>query len=320
MHSYRDAGVDLESAERHISAIGSLVTGTWKDQVRGGFGGFAAGVELPPGYDNPVLMMATDGVGTKLELARQSGLWDGVGFDLVAMCVDDLTAVGAKPIGFVDYLAVGALDPERDTTIVGSIARACVAAGCPLLGGETAVHPGVMGRDALDLAGAAMGIVEKGKQFSPEKVRVGDVVIGLESPNLRSNGFSLVRELFTDHIPFRRLLAPSVIYSRSVLRVADRVRSAAHITGGGLPGNLMRAVPDGLGVLIDRSTWEPPPIFRDIEAKGVPVGEMLSTFNMGIGFCLIADEANAAGLLSDLDEHRACTIGSITDSGRFGLV
>ncbi|HSO49171.1 MAG TPA: AIR synthase related protein, partial [Acidimicrobiia bacterium] len=153
MTSYGEAGVDLDGAERHVAGIADAVTATWAGVV-GGFGGFAAGVEIPTGYDRPVLMMSTDGVGTKLELARRANRWDGVGFDLVAMCVDDLAVVGAKPLGFVDYLAVGALQLDRDRSIVTSIAAACVEAGCPLLGGETAEHPGIMAPDAVDLAGA----------------------------------------------------------------------------------------------------------------------------------------------------------------------
>jgi phosphoribosylformylglycinamidine cyclo-ligase len=191
--SYREAGVDLDAADRHTDSIGSSVTRTWTNEVVGGFGGFAAGVRVPTGYVDPVLMMTTDGVGTKLEIARRAGLWGGVGRDLVAMCVDDLAAAGSKPIGFVDYLAVGSLDAERDTTIVESIADACLEASCPLLGGETAEHPGVMEPAAVDLAGAALGVVESAEVLGPERVGAGDLIVGLMSPNLRSNGFSLVR-------------------------------------------------------------------------------------------------------------------------------
>ena len=200
MTTYGEAGVDLEGADRHVEAIANPVTATWTEDVIGNFGGFAAGVTIPAGYREPVLMMSTDGVGTKLELARRAGRWDGVGQDLVAMCVDDLAAVGARPLGFVDYLAVGALNAARDRVIVESVAAACAIAGCPLLGGETAEHPGVMEPDAVDLAGAVMGIVERGQELRPTLVAEGDVVVGLVSPNLRSNGFSLVRALFGDEI------------------------------------------------------------------------------------------------------------------------
>lgn len=317
--TYRDAGVDLAGADRHVAAIASAVTSTWTDNVVGGFGGFAAGVTIPPGYTNPVLMMSTDGVGTKLDLARRSGLWDGVGYDLVAMCVDDLAAVGARPLGFVDYMAVGSLQPERDTAIVSSIARACAEAGCALLGGETAEHPGVMDIDAVDLAGAVMGVVERDARLSPENVEAGDVVIGLRSPNLRSNGFSLVRSVMGDMPDYDTLLQPSVIYSPAVLEVAPMVKAAAHITGGGLPGNLPRAVPASLGVEVDTSTWQPPEIFSTLSAHGIDEAEMFATFNMGIGFCLIVDPAAAEEVASTLSRLGATVIGRVTSGSGFTL-
>ncbi|MGF1616918.1 MAG: phosphoribosylformylglycinamidine cyclo-ligase [Acidimicrobiia bacterium] len=317
--TYRDAGVDLVGADRHVAAIASMVTSTWTDNVVGGFGGFAAGVTIPAGYSNPVLMMSTDGVGTKLELARRSGLWDGVGYDLVAMCVDDLAAVGAQPLGFVDYMAVGSLQPERDTAIVASIARACVDAGCALLGGETAEHPGVMDVDAVDLAGAVMGVVERDARLAPDDVAPDDVVIGLRSPNLRSNGFSLVRRVMGDTPDYARLLEPSVIYSPAVLAVAPIVKAAAHITGGGLPANLPRAVPASLGVEVDTSTWQPPEIFVTLSDHGIAEEEMFATFNMGIGFCLIVDPAAADEVTRTLTRHEATVIGRVTPGGGFTL-
>ncbi len=317
--TYRDAGVDLVGADRHVAAIASTVTSTWTDNVVGGFGGFAAGVTIPPGYSNPVLMMSTDGVGTKLELARRSGLWDGVGHDLVAMCVDDLAAVGAQPLGFVDYMAVGSLQPERDRAIITSIARACTEAGCALLGGETAEHPGVMDIDAVDLAGAVMGVVEHDSRLSPDGVVVGDLVVGLRSPNLRSNGFSLVRTVMGDTPDYDTLLAPSVIYSPAVQEVAGLVKSAAHITGGGLPGNLPRAVPASLGVVVDSSAWEPPEIFSTLGARGIDEAEMFATFNMGIGFCLIVDPSAANEVQNTLARHEATVIGRVTTDRGFTL-
>lgn len=318
--TYREAGVDLVGADRHVAAIASTVTSTWTDNVVGGFGGFAAGVTIPPGYTNPVLMMSTDGVGTKLDLARRSGLWDGVGYDLVAMCVDDLAAVGAQPLGFVDYMAVGSLQPERDMAIVASIARACTEAGCALLGGETAEHPGVMDVDAVDLAGAVMGVVERDARLSPEGVVAGDVVIGLRSPNLRSNGFSLVRKVTGDAPDYDTLLQPSVIYSPAVLPVAPMVKAAAHITGGGLPGNLPRAIPSSLGVEVDTSSWQPPDIFSTLSAQGINDAEMFATFNMGIGFCLIVDPSAADELTDTLSRHEATVIGRVTPGGGFTLI
>ena len=315
MTTYGEAGVDLEGAHRHVEAIANPVTATWTENVIGNFGGFAAGVTIPAGYREPVLMMSTDGVGTKLELARRAGRWDGVGQDLVAMCVDDLAAVGARPLGFVDYLAVGALNATRDRAIVGSVAAACAIAGCPLLGGETAEHPGVMEPDAVDLAGAVMGIVERGQELGPTLVTEGDVVVGLTSPNLRSNGFSLVRALFGDDIESQvdRFLEPSVIYSPDVLRAVEGggVRAAAHITGGGLAGNLARVLPPGMGAHVDTGAWEVPPVFETIASRGAPDAEMWSTFNMGIGFCLVVTPDAAESVISTVSAHEGRVIGEI---------
>lgn len=318
MTSYRDAGVDLEGADRHTESIALSVTETWKDDVIGGFGGFAAGVKMPPGYDEPVLMMSTDGVGTKLDIARRAERWDGVGYDLVAMCVDDLAAAGARPIGFVDYMAVGSLNPERDRKIVESIASACLQAGCPLLGGETAEHPGVMDADAVDLAGAVTGVVEESAVLGPDRVKPGDVIIGLKSPNLRSNGYSLVRSVFgdemTDHAD--QLLEPSVIYSPSVLDAVDvgAVHAAAHITGGGLAGNIVRALPHGLGSVVDLSTWDRPEVFNLVADRGVSEKEMRKTFNLGIGFCLVVDPEAVEEVESATSVHSPRVIGTVEES------
>ncbi len=315
MTSYRDAGVRVEAADELIKSIDAEVTSTWGDKVTGAFGGFAAGVEIPAGYENPVLMMSTDGVGTKVELARRSGRWGGVGHDLVAMCVDDLAAVGAAPLGFVDYLAVGSLDFARDRAIIASIAEACSVAGCPLLGGETAEHPGVMPSDGVDLAGAAMGVVEKGAELGPHRVQDGDAVIGLSSPNLRSNGFSLVRAVLGDdldtHLP--SLLEPSVIYSPSVIRLSGSgaLHAAAHITGGGLVANLGRVIPDGLETTIDTKAWERPAVFDLVSSAGVTEEEMFRTFNMGIGFCLVADSSGADQVMDSVSEHDPVLIGTV---------
>lgn len=315
MTSYREAGVDLEAARRHVSAISKAVTSTWTKQVVGMFGGFAAGVEIPAGFRQPVLMMSTDGVGTKLEIARIADMWDGVGFDLVAMCVDDLAAVGARPLGFVDYMAVGSLDPERDIAIVTSLSRACIAAGCPLLGGETAEHPGVMGDDAVDLAGAVMGVVEKTEQLGAHLVEHEDVVIGLKSPNLRSNGFSLVRSVLGDQIGehAEMLLEPSVIYSPSVLAAVATggVHAAAHVTGGGIAGNLGRVLPAGLGASVDTATWSPPEVFSLLSGRGID-DDMFETFNMGIGFCLIVDPSAVDEITEAVRLHDPVEIGRVT--------
>ena len=332
MTDYRSAGVDLAGAERHVEAIRSLVTATWGPNIVGGFGGFAAGIELPEGMRRPVLMMSTDGVGTKLELARRLGMWDGVGYDLVAMCVDDLTAVGARPLGFVDYMAVGSLDPDRDTRVVGSIASACAEVGAALVGGETAEHPGVMDPDAIDLAGAALGVVEAGDEIVGERVAAGDLVVGLASRNLRSNGFSLVRRVlgeadwassFGDSTLGETVLAPSVLFGPAVLgaMATGAVTGAAHITGGGLPGNLGRPIPEGLSAWIDTTTWQPPAIFDHLaEVGGIDRTDMFDAFNMGIGFCLIVRPDRISEVVAHVSEHDPVVIGKVVEgSGRVVL-
>lgn len=322
MTSYRAAGVDLEGAERHVTNITAPVTSTWNDGVIGSFGGFAAGVTIPSGYRTPVLMLTTDGVGTKLDLARRTGIWSGVGFDLVAMVVDDLAAIGAAPIGLVDYMAVGSLDPTRDLAIIDSIARACLVAGCPLLGGETAEHPGVMANDQVDLAATALGIVEQGSEWGPHRVQAGDIVIGLTSRNLRSNGFSLVRTIIQgldldmkidDSTLAELLLEPSVIYSPTVLaaRETNSIHSAAHITGGGLESNLARVIPTGLHAVIEEGSWQVPPVFDMLaEWGGIDRAEMVRAFNMGIGFCLVAAPDTVTDLI-ELLGSRAGVIGRV---------
>lgn len=315
MTSYREAGVDLDAADRHTTSIAPSVTATWKEEVIGGFGGFAAGVPVPAGYDEPILMMSTDGVGTKIEIARATGRWSGIGFDLVAMCVDDLAAAGARPIGFVDYLAVGSLDANRDAAIVESVASACLEAGCPLLGGETAEHPGVMALDAVDLAGAVVGVVERDDVLSPEKVREGDLVVGLISPNLRSNGFSLVRSVFGEEVIENAdtFLEPSVIYSPAVLEAVStgHVRAGAHVTGGGLAVNLARALPEGLSATLETSAWGRPAVFGDIAERGVAEDEMRRTFNLGIGFCLVTDPVGVDSVLVATAKHDPRVIGAV---------
>lgn len=315
MTSYLEAGVDLEGADRHVESIAEAVVATWGSRVVGGFGGFAAGVRLPSGMTDPVLMMTTDGVGTKLDVARRVGRWQDVGFDLVAMCVDDLAAAGALPVGFVDYMAVGSLQAERDRVVVESIAKACAVAGCPLLGGETAEHPGVMAPDAVDLAGAALGVVEADAVLGPERVGDGDVIVGLVSPNLRSNGFSLVRSVMGDDVldHAEDLLAASVVYSPAVMAAVATggVNSAAHVTGGGIAANLARALPEGLGAVVDTAQWDRPAIFATIAARGVPEVEMRRTFNLGIGFCLIVARDAVGPVVQAAAEHSPRVIGEV---------
>lgn len=317
MATYREAGVDLEQAERFVAGISDSVTATWGPNVVGGFGGFAAGVTIPPGFTNPVLMMSTDGVGTKLELARRTGRYEGVGHDLVAMCVDDLAAVGARPIAFTDYLAVGRIDPDRDRLIVDSVADACRRAGCALVGGETAEHPGIVDSDHVDLAGAALGVVESGQEITGKSVAAGDTIIGVESPNLRSNGFSLVRDILgsrslDDPFPGENgsigevLLTPSVIYAPAVLEAATTgfVRAFAHVTGGGISGNLLRVLPEGLCADIDTKSWNRPNVFRVVqEWGGISEDEMYRVFNMGIGYLAVVAPGEVDGVIDAFDGH-----------------
>lgn len=323
--AYKDAGVDVAGAEALVGKISDTVTSTWSDNVVGGFGGFAAGVRIPSGYTNPILMMSTDGVGTKLDMARRAGRFEMVGFDLVAMCVDDLAAVGAEPISFVDYIAVGALDVQREAILVESVARACSAAGCALVGGETAEHPGVVDAHHVDLAGAALGVVESGQELRPGLVQEGDVLVGVGSPNLRSNGFSLVRRIFGGVDLSEKfgngtfedaVLAPSVIYAPAAVIAArlDGVHGMVHVTGGGLPGNAPRALPPGLGAIIDTSTWRPPAIFHELMSRGdLNAEDAFGTFNMGVGY-LVVVAPETVGEAVDVFEaagHSAWVIGRV---------
>ena len=326
--AYRSAGVDIAGADDLVNRIAGPVTDTWGPNVIGGFGGFAGGFRIPAGYDHPVLLMTTDGVGTKLDIARRAGTFDGIGFDLVAMCVDDLAAAGAQPLAFTDYLAVGAIDHTRDEAIISSVARACGAAGCALIGGETAEHPGTMERDAFDLAGAAVGVAEEGALVTGSLIEPGDILIGLHSPNLRSNGFSLVRAVIgdmqlTDHFPGDHrtvaevLLEPSVIYSPMIIEAAraTTVKGLAHITGGGLIGNIPRALPDGTGAQIDRTTWAVPDVFESlIELGSLDREEMFAVFNMGVGFVIITDAASEAEIrtIATRHGHGLSVIGHVT--------
>ena len=325
MSDYRSAGVDLDGADRHIERIAPSVTATWDERVVGGFGGFAAGIEMPGGIRRPVMMLSTDGVGTKLDIARRTGLWSGVGHDLVAMSVDDLVAAGATPLAFVDYLAVGALDADRDARIVASVAEACGVAGCALVGGETAEHPGTMPEDAVDLAGTALGVVEWGAELGAHRVASDDVVVGLRSPNLRSNGFSLVRRVYRDvdlDGPFPEedasvgeiLLRPSVVYAPAVLAAIDvgGVHAAAHVTGGGLEANLSRSLPDHLDAAVDHWSWEWPHVFTDLQRRGgISVEEMRRTFNLGIGFCLVVAPDSVDAVLAATSPHSPSVIGRL---------
>ena len=325
--TYAGAGVDIAAGDAAVERLRSMVAGI------GGFGG-----QFPldtARYAKPVLVASTDGVGTKLVVARATGRYDTVGIDLVAMCVDDLVCVGAEPLFMLDYVATGKVDPERIATVVAGVHEGCRQAGCTLLGGETAEHPGVMAPDELDLAGFAVGVVEQGAQLGPERVRAGDVVVGLPSPGLRSNGYTLARHVLLEragldlgdpawegapHSVADELLRPSVIYTPAVLaaRAAGGgwLHACAHITGGGIVGNLPRVLPDGLGAVLDRSTWEEPRIFAEIQRLGaVADDEMDRVFNRGIGMALVADPQGVDALLNALDAagQPSAVIGEVAE-------
>lgn len=334
MTDYRSAGVDLAAADRIVDAIRKDVTDTWRSDVVGSFGGFAAGIEVPAGYRSPVLMLSTDGVGTKAELARQTGLLDGLGFDLVAMCVDDLAAAGARPLAMTDYLAIGSNDEETVARLVASVGRACVAAECTLLGGETAIHPGVLDADQFDLAGTALGIVERDRVIDGSAIRAGDAIVGLRSPNVRSNGFSLIRRAVVPNIDLDQplpetersaaevLLDPSPAYAPVVRRIVDGtvVHGLAHITGGGIASNLSRILPPGLGAAVDTTSWERPPVFDAVATVGgVEPDEMWDVFNMGIGFVVVTPEPDAASAIVDDSDATPFVIGRITSEAGVAL-
>lgn len=295
--SYGDAGVSLDAARRHTDNIASL--------VKGGIG-FAGMMELPRLRD-PLIVGCTDGVGTKVELAQRLGRIDGLGQDVVAMCVNDLACTGAQPLFFLDYLAVGRLDPDVAGQIVAGIAEACRTTGYALLGGETAEHPGVVSESHLDIAGFACGIVERDAVLGPDRVRDGDVIVGIASSGLHSNGFSLVRALIADGALTAdvTLLEPTRLYPADIARLQEAqipIHAAAHITGGGLPENLPRVFPAGLRPVLDAGTWTVPAQIQAVLDSGrVGDDDAWDAFNMGLGMCLVMPEDAAADAVRLID-------------------
>ena len=320
--SYGDAGVDLDAAERSVGLIGARVRATHGPEVLGGIGGFGGLFRFDvAGWRDPVLVSSSDGVGTKVELARQLGRYDGIGHDLVGMVVDDLVAVGARPLFMNDYLAVGRLDPERVADIVGGIADACLLADCALVGGETAEHPGLLAPDAFDVAGFAVGVVERDALLVPERVCDGDMLLALPSSGPHANGYSLIRrivdglDLTAQHglprpladelLEPTRVHAPDVLAAIELLGVGeDGVHAACHVTGGGLPGNLPRVLPEGLGAVVDAATWDWPPVFHWLAEHGpVEDAEMWRTFNCGVGMVLVVARTAVASAMTQLAER-----------------
>jgi phosphoribosylformylglycinamidine cyclo-ligase len=325
--SYRAAGVDIEAGDALVEMIKPLAQATSRTGVMGGLGGFGALFDLKAaGFTDPVLVSTTDGVGTKLKIAIETGLHDTVGIDLVAMCVNDLVVQGAEPLFFLDYFATGKLSVEQARLVIAGIAAGCHQAGCALVGGETAEMPGMYGGDDYDLAGFSVGAAERGNLL-PHSVVAGDAVLGLASSGVHSNGFSLVRRIveasglrWTDPAPFapdrtlgQALMTPTRIYVRSMLALhrAGLLKAAAHITGGGLPGNLPRVLPDGLSAALT-TTWPVPPVFHWLaRTGGVAAVEMLRVFNCGVGMALVVSDADAAMRLLEAEGETVSRIGTI---------
>lgn len=326
--TYKKAGVDIDEAELFIKKIKPLLKGTHRPEVLGQIGGFGGLFRPRLGrLKKPVLVSSTDGVGTKLLLADLLDRYDTVGIDLVAMCVDDVVVVGAEPLFFLDYIACGRLESEKLYSLMRGITRGCREAGCALIGGETAELPGMYAKDKLDLAGFCVGIVSQEKIIDGRDSRPGDKVIGLASSGCHSNGYSLVRRIFT-HEELKgvlgfQFLRPTRIYARKILRLikAISVKAMAHITGGGFYDNIPRSLPKGLAVEIQTGTWPVLPVFRKIQDRGqIEDKEMFRTFNMGVGLTLIVRPSDAGPAIRLLEKlgQKAWVIGEVV-KGNFGV-
>ena len=339
--AYREAGVDIDAAEQAVDLMRAAVDATRRPEVIGGLGGFASAMALPPGLREPVLISSTDGVGTKTAIAMALGRYDTVGQDLVAMCADDLVCAGAEPLFFLDYVAVGRVFPERVAALVGSVADGCSLAGCSLIGGETAEHPGLMEPDEFDLAGFCVGVVERSRMIDGTAPKAGDALIGIASNGLHSNGFTLVRRIVSDAgldlgegydelvgrilgpdtMPEPEtaglslgevLLTPTRIYSQAILRLRKRLNETgadllgvSHVTGGGLPGNVPRVIPQGFGARLHPGNWPMPSIMRLLGVLGsLSEGEVRSTFNGGLGMvCVVPAESVETAITSLEDDE-----------------
>ena len=312
--TYRDAGVDIDAGNEVVERIKPLVRRSFRPEVMGGLGGFGALFDLSGKYREPVLVSGTDGVGTKLRLAQHFGRHDTIGIDLVAMCVNDVLVQGAEPLFFLDYFATGKLDVDTTVAVVGGIARGCELSGCALIGGETAEMPDMYGPGEYDLAGFCVAAVEKSRLLDGAKVRAGDVLIGIASSGPHSNGYSLVRRIYdragrpadldVGGVKLAdALMAPTTLYVKPILELlqAHDLHGMAHITGGGLTENIIRVIPDGLGLEIDASAWTLPPVFDWLQREGaVENTEMWRTFNCGIGFVLVVAPDQLAAVQADL--------------------
>ena len=356
--SYTRSGVDIAAGERAVELMRDAVNSTRRPEVLGGIGGFGGAISIPAGYRDPVIVSSTDGVGTKTAIASALRRWDTIGVDLVAMCADDVVCSGAEPLAFLDYVAVGRLDPEAVAGIVGGVADGCRDAGCALVGGETAEHPGMLEQGTFDLAGTCLGIVERLDLLDGTAARAGDLIFGLPSSGLHSNGYSLIRTLLAQFaIPLERpyqeqlamtlgdhgrddalaaepelalqtvgdvLLAPTRIYAlrlleaRRALRAAGHdIRGMAHITGGGLPGNVPRALPADVGARLDPERWRLPSVMALVAALGGLEGEEVrATFNGGLGFVVVVAPQAEATLRAALPE--AVLAGEVVPAEELG--
>jgi phosphoribosylformylglycinamidine cyclo-ligase len=355
--AYRRAGVDVEAGERAVDLMRAHVDSTRRPEVVGGLGGFGGGFTIPAGYREPLLIASTDGVGTKTAIASAVGRFDTIGIDLVAMCADDVVCAGAEPLAFLDYVAVGHLDPVGVAELVGGVAAGCREAGAALVGGETAEHPGLMDADEFDLAGCCIGVVERSRVIDGSAVRAGDAILGLASSGLHANGYSLVRALLAQwdldlgepyQVRLRRtlgdhetdelmaaaphetmatlgevLLTPTRVYARAVLaarEVAD-LRGLAHITGGGLPGNVPRALPATLAARLDPSRWSSPSVLRLFGALGgLDDVELRATFNGGLGMIAVVPAADVAAALGSFAASgiAATVVGEVVEADEAG--
>ena len=315
--SYKDAGVDIDAGNALVDRIKGVSKRTRRPEVLGGLGGFGALCEIPAGYREPVLVSGTDGVGTKLRLAMELGIHDTIGIDLVAMCVNDLVVAGAEPLFFLDYYATGALNVETAVNVVTGIGEGCARAGCALVGGETAEMPGMYEGEDYDLAGFCVGVVEKSAIIDGSKVAPGDALIALASSGPHSNGYSLIRKIievsaadlrqeFGGQTLGEALLTPTIIYVKPLLELFKtcEVKALSHITGGGLPENLPRVLPDGCDAVIDTRSWTWPPVFSWLQENGnVATAEMYRTFNCGVGMVVCVRESEVDAALSSFSAN-----------------
>lgn len=327
MLTYKEAGVNIEEGYRSVKLIKEYAKKTMSEYVLNGLGSFAGIVELPEGYKKPVLVSGTDGVGTKLDIACKKRKFDTVGIDCVAMCVNDILCHGAKPLFFLDYIACGKLEAEVSSDLVKGVAEGCIKSQCSLIGGETAEMPGMYKEGDYDIAGFAVGIVDKDKIINGKDIKSGDKLIGIASSGVHSNGYSLIRKVFKNldedfngKAIWEELLTPTKIYVKPVLSLLEKfnIKGMAHVTGGGFYENLPRMLSkEGLSIVINKNSYEIPEIFKKLMELGVKEEEMYNTFNMGIGFVLCVEEDEVEEVLKELSKQgeKAFEIGYINAGG-----